>query len=441
METFDVIAARRSVKKFDPNHMMTDNEITRDGQRFERIAESIDADTNKPNESVIVFDGDYAFCLLRAFGPAYIGTAQKPFTDWSWNRIDQPVGGPEMIQLPDGTLLGAGRLYLPDKVRTTSLFKVDPHRGTVSELLRLPSGGDTSYPGLVYHDGKLFLSYYSSHEGKTSIYFATVSIDGDDSAESDIAAPAPTEKITRHDLTIPGIDRAIPYLIYEPAKPTPADQRSLLIYLHGAGGSVENYNLKREPYEKLRTALAQRGFYVLVPGLGAKHFMNDQSKQVLNTLVDRVLSDYQISSDRVHIMGTSMGGGSALAYTIHRPDLIRSVCAVMPMTDLSAWVIEKPKYAPVLAASYGGTPKTQPEAYDINSAIKYPNAFSDIPVLLIHGKMDTTVLYEHSRKLNDLLQSKNYPSTLYAVEGLKHSDEVIRDYQMQVADFFDVAME
>ena len=36
------------------------------------------------------------------------------------------------------------------------------------------SGGDTSYPGLVWHDGLLWMSYYSSHEGKTSIYLARI---------------------------------------------------------------------------------------------------------------------------------------------------------------------------------------------------------------------------------------------------------------------------
>jgi len=40
------------------------------------------------------------------------------------------------------------------------------------ELLRLPSGGDTSYPGLVWHGGLLWVSYYSSHEGRASIYLA-----------------------------------------------------------------------------------------------------------------------------------------------------------------------------------------------------------------------------------------------------------------------------
>ena len=43
-------------------------------------------------------------------------------------------------------------------------------------LLTLPSGGDTSYPGLVWHGGTLWMSYYSSHEGKTSVYVAEIGL-------------------------------------------------------------------------------------------------------------------------------------------------------------------------------------------------------------------------------------------------------------------------
>jgi hypothetical protein len=42
--------------------------------------------------------------------------------------------------------------------------------------LVLPSGGDNSYPGLVYHDGVLWTLYYSSHERNTAIYLAKIRI-------------------------------------------------------------------------------------------------------------------------------------------------------------------------------------------------------------------------------------------------------------------------
>ena len=41
-------------------------------------------------------------------------------------------------------------------------------------VLKLASGGDTSYPGMVWHEGLLWLSYYSSHEGRASIYLAKI---------------------------------------------------------------------------------------------------------------------------------------------------------------------------------------------------------------------------------------------------------------------------
>ena len=77
-----------------------------------------------------------------------------------------------MIRLPDGRLVAGVRLL--DKRARTSLCWVDPAAGTLTEFLALPSGGDTSYPGLVLHEGVIWVSYYSSHEGKTSVYLAKV---------------------------------------------------------------------------------------------------------------------------------------------------------------------------------------------------------------------------------------------------------------------------
>jgi len=47
-------------------------------------------------------------------------------------------------------------------------------RDTSEPVLTLPSGGDCSYPGMVWHDGLLWMSYYSSHEDKRSIYLAKI---------------------------------------------------------------------------------------------------------------------------------------------------------------------------------------------------------------------------------------------------------------------------
>lgn len=150
---------------------------TRDGLKFDVLVEKVEPP--KPNESAIDFAGDTAWCLLRVFGPAYLGTAQPPYNQWKWIKLTEPVGGPELLILPEGHLLGAGRRYLPDKTWKTSLLWIDPQSGQIDEALQFLSGGDCSYPGLVLHDGVLYVSFYSSHEGigKSSIYFAKVAIE------------------------------------------------------------------------------------------------------------------------------------------------------------------------------------------------------------------------------------------------------------------------
>lgn len=150
---------------------------TNDGESFESWVDDLKIDAAYPNESSIVFNSDgTAYCLLRCDPEkGYIGTAKAPYKKWTWTRLDRRIGGPKMIQLPDGRLLCGVRLY--DGGARTSLCFVDPKTGEMTEEIKLPSGGDTSYPGMVYRDGVVYVSYYASHEGKSSIYFATVKID------------------------------------------------------------------------------------------------------------------------------------------------------------------------------------------------------------------------------------------------------------------------
>ena len=147
-----------------------------DGKSFDTLVENL-YDVGYPNETSLVFDGDTCYCLLRRDGKpntGLLGVSQPPYTDWQWKDLGVRIGGPQMIRLPDGRLVAAVRLY--DGKTRTSLAWVDPKAGTITEFLKLPSGGDTSYAGLVLYEGQLWVSYYSSHEGKTSIYLARVQL-------------------------------------------------------------------------------------------------------------------------------------------------------------------------------------------------------------------------------------------------------------------------
>lgn len=148
-----------------------------DGRKFNTLVERL-YDDGYPNESSLVFAGDTCYCLLRRDGKpsntGLLGAAAPPYTKWEWKDLGVRLGGPQMIRLPDGRLLAAVRLY--DAPVRTSLGWIDPAAGKFTEVVKLPSGGDTSYAGLVLHDGLLWVSYYSSHEGKTNIYLAKAKI-------------------------------------------------------------------------------------------------------------------------------------------------------------------------------------------------------------------------------------------------------------------------
>jgi hypothetical protein len=158
-----------------------------DGAKFDTLIEKVNVEGTYPNETSMVFlADDTCYCLLRQDGKpksGYIGKSQPPYTKWTWKNLGVRIGGPHMIQLPDGRFVAVVRLY--DGKTRTSLCWLDPEKGTLTEALKLPSGGDTSYAGLAWHDDLLWISYYSSHEGKTAIYLAKVKFNTDKSAAND----------------------------------------------------------------------------------------------------------------------------------------------------------------------------------------------------------------------------------------------------------------
>lgn len=132
----------------------------------------------RPNEGTIRFqnDGTMVVLLRRDRSPhnqALIGTSKAPYKNWKWNKTKHYFGGPNFLILEDDTMLAAGRIFRKEK-ETTTLAKMTL-KG-LHPVLDLPSGGDTSYPGMVLLRQKLWMSYYSSHESNTAIYLAQIKI-------------------------------------------------------------------------------------------------------------------------------------------------------------------------------------------------------------------------------------------------------------------------
>ena len=129
-----------------------------------------------PTESKLLFLSDSsAICLSRRgnFG-SLLGYAEFPYLSWSWHDTEYTtrLGGPNMVELPTGHIVIAARLY--HGYQRTSLLWLDKESNSLVEFIELPSEQDTGYPGLLFKDGNLYVSYYSSHEIGTNIYFAII---------------------------------------------------------------------------------------------------------------------------------------------------------------------------------------------------------------------------------------------------------------------------
>lgn len=149
--------------------------VSNDGVQYDLVTH-LDV-PGHPNETTLRFlDSGELVALVRREGGTkngWIGRSSAPYKEWKWTETKNRFGGPNFIELPDHTLWAAGRTY-PGGAKTAIARMTAA--GEYEPVLTLKSGGDTSYPGLAWHENELWMSYYSSHEGRTSIYLARIRI-------------------------------------------------------------------------------------------------------------------------------------------------------------------------------------------------------------------------------------------------------------------------
>ena len=146
---------------------------TTDGVHYQNVTQ-LDV-PGRPNEATVRFTptGEMQMLIRREAGDcgAYFGTAKAPFTDWTFVNCGTSLGGPNFIYLPDGRILAGGRVNGKTGI---GFLEKDGHFKLYSIL---PSAGDNSYPGFTIRDGKVYVTYYSSHEGNTAIYLSVIPLE------------------------------------------------------------------------------------------------------------------------------------------------------------------------------------------------------------------------------------------------------------------------
>ena len=229
---------------------------------------------------------------------------------------------------------------------------------------------------------------------------------------------------------------AITCTVYGP-NGTAEGKPGLVVHLYGSGGShrVGHYNVGRSPYDEFRRLLAERGYWLVVPELGARHWMNETASAQLDSVIGAMVDIEGVDAGRVHLFGTSMGAGSSLVYAMRHPEKIKSVVAIFPMTDFSRWLEEKPAYRTPVEKAHGIAPESREESLGRLSPMQHIDAFRNTGLFLLHGSRDSIVNPDHSRRFAKALRDKGYSVTFREAEGGTHRDEIARPYQRELADF------
>mgnify|MGYP001167113032 CR=1 FL=1 len=203
----------------------------------------------------------------------------------------------------------------------------------------------------------------------------------------------------------PGPRGAIPLLTYHRRDlpgPKPA-----IIYYHGVAQRKEDYL----DSHSMSRALADAGFMVVIPdapGHGERESAGglierlteslprefaaaiEQSADEAGALIDWLERRPEVDVRRIGVIGVSMGGYTAAAVGARQKERVRAVVCINGAAELELCMATTDAIAP---GKWGPPdraidPRTR-QTIAVIDPINYPERFPPLPILLVHGMMDT----------------------------------------------------
>ncbi|MDX9860080.1 MAG: alpha/beta fold hydrolase [Rhodospirillales bacterium] len=203
------------------------------------------------------------------------------------------------------------------------------------------------------------------------------------------------------------------YVLILPEAFAPEETYDVLIALHGHG--ADRWQFAKDPRDECRAArdvATERKMIYVSPDYRAKtSWMGPKAEADVVQIIADLKRDYRV--DKVYLCGGSMGGTSALAFTVRHPELIDGVAAMNGTANL----VEYEGFQDAIAESYGGTKDTAPDEYKNRSAELFPERLS-MPVGITAGGKDDIVPSASVVRLAKALEKLNRPVKLvYREEG------------------------
>jgi len=163
------------------------------------------------------------------------------------------------------------------------------------------------------------------------------------------------------------------YLVYTPQEYglVPNQQWPLMIFLHGAGergDDIERVKMHGPP--KIAATQPNFPFVVVSPQCAAADWWTDDLYiKKLNKLLDLIIANYKVDTDRVYLTGLSMGGYGTWKWSAKNPE----------------------RFAAILPICGGGDPETV-------------KSIKDMPAWVFHGAKDDVVPLAKSEEMVEALK-------------------------------------
>ncbi|MBI4319119.1 MAG: prolyl oligopeptidase family serine peptidase [Chloroflexi bacterium] len=139
--------------------------------------------------------------------------------------------------------------------------------------------------------------------------------------------------------------------------------------------------------------------------LGATALASRASQRDVQDAIAYMTANYRVNTSRIYIAGISMGGMIAATTAAKYPDVFAAAVDYEGPTDLRAWYDESAWRRPYIEAETGDTPGGAPFEYERRSALQMARNLTHMPLAIVHGNQDTSVLPHHSSDLFDSVRS------------------------------------
>jgi pimeloyl-ACP methyl ester carboxylesterase len=189
-----------------------------------------------------------------------------------------------------------------------------------------------------------------------------------------------------------------PYRLFIPGAITKGEKLPFLIVLHGKGVDQEAWF----KYTPVKEHAEKRGYIVAAPYGRGDYFYRGPGEQDVIDIIDFVIKQYPVDTDRVYLMGHSMGGWGTWWIGLRHPDIFATICPMAAFTPVDL----------------------------------LPNALHLSP-FIIHDKDDPIVSVEQSRKSERELKRLNIPFHYKEEQGFGHSSKMIGANFPELFDWLD----